>query len=109
MYEYRARVEYVVDGDSVDAVIDVGFKTDIRQRLRLARIDTPERGQDGYAQARDFVTWAVLNKTVLLKTEKTSKWGYYVAEITLPDGRNLSDALLEEGLAKPYDGGKKHF
>jgi endonuclease YncB( thermonuclease family) len=30
-----------------------------------------------------------------------------VAEITLPDGRNLSDALLEAGLAKPYDGGKK--
>jgi len=109
MYEYRAKIEHVVDGDSVDAVIDVGFKTNIRQRLRLARIDTPERGQDGYAQARDFVTWAVLDKPVLVKTEKTSKWGYYLAEITLPDGRNLSDALLEEGLAKPYDGGKKHF
>jgi micrococcal nuclease len=107
MYEYKARIESVVDGDTVDAIIDLGFKTNMRQRLRLARIDTPERGQDGYAQARDFVMWAVLDKPVNVRTEKTSKWGYYLAEITLLDGRNLSDALLEAGLAKPYDGGKK--
>jgi endonuclease YncB( thermonuclease family) len=49
----------------------------------------------------------VLDKPVKLNTEKVSKWGYYIAEITLPDGRNLSDALIEAGLAKPYDGGKK--
>lgn len=107
MYEYTAKIEHVVDGDTVDAIIDLGFKTNIRQRLRLARIDTPERGQDGYGQARDFVTWAVLQKQVKVRTEKTSKWGYYIAEITLPDDRNLSDALIEAGLAKPYDGGKK--
>lgn len=107
MYEYKARIESVVDGDTIDAVIDLGFKINTRQRLRLARIDTPERGQDGYAQARDFVTWAVLEKLVTIRTEKVSKWGYYIAEVTLPDGRNLSDALIEAGLAKPYDGGKK--
>jgi micrococcal nuclease len=107
MYEYKASIESVVDGDTVDAIIDLGFKTSMRQRLRLARIDTQERGQDGYAQARDFVTWAVLDKPVKVRTEKTSKWGYYIAEITLPDGQNLSDALVEAGLAKPYDGGKK--
>lgn len=107
MYEYKARIESVIDGDTVDAIIDLGFKTSMRQRLRLARIDTPERGQDGYAQARDFVTWAVVDKPVKIKTEKISKWGYYLAEIMLPDDRNLSDALVEAGLAKPYDGGKK--
>ena len=107
MYEYKARIESVVDGDTVDAIIDLGFKTSMRQRLRLARIDTPERGQDGYAQARDFVTWAVIDKPVEIRTEKISKWGYYIAEITLPDGQNLSNALLKAGLAKLYDGGKK--
>jgi len=107
MYEYKARIESVVDGDTVDAIIDLGFKTSTRQRLRLARIDTPERGQDGYAQARDFVTCAVLDKAVNISTEKISKWGYYLATITLPDGRDLSSALIEAGLAKPYDGGKK--
>ena len=59
MYEYTARIESVVDGDTVDAIIDLGFKTS------------------------------------------------NIAEITLPDDRNLSDALIEAGLAKPYDGGKK--
>jgi len=109
MYEYKAKIEHVVDGDTIDAVIDLGFKVSTRQRMRLARIDTPERGQDGYTEARVFVRDAVLEKLVKIRTEKVSKWGYYLAEIILDDGRNLSDALLEAGLAKPYDGGKKHF
>lgn len=106
-YEYKATVENVVDGDTVDLVIDLGFKISTRQRVRLARIDTPERSQPGYAAARDFVRDAVLNKPVLLKTEKVSKWGYYLAEITLQDGRNLSDTLVQAQLAHYYDGGKK--
>ena len=107
MYEYKAIVENVVDGDTVDLVIDLGFKISSRQRVRLARIDTPERGQPGYAAARDFVRDAVFNKPVILKTEKISKWNYYLAEITLEDGRNLSDTLVQAQLAKYYDGGKK--
>jgi micrococcal nuclease len=106
-YEYKAIVENVVDGDTVDLVVDLGFKISSRQRVRLARIDTPERTQSGYAAARDFVRDAVLNKPVRLKTEKVSKWGYYLAEITLEDGQNLSDTLVQAQLAKYYDGGKK--
>lgn len=106
-YEYKATVENVVDGDTVDVVVDLGFKVSSRQRVRLARIDTPERSQPGYAAARDFVREAVLDKPVMLKTEKVSKWGYYLAEITLQDGRNLSDTLVQTQLAHYYDGGKK--
>ena len=107
MYEYKATVENVVDGDTVDVLVDLGFKTSTRQRVRLARIDTPERSQPGYAAARDFVREAVLNKPVMLKTEKVSKWGYYLAEVTLEDGRNLNDTLVQAQLARYYDGGKK--
>ena len=107
MYEYKATVENVVDGDTVDVAVDLGFKVSTRQRVRLARIDTPERSQPGYAAARDFVREAVLNKPVMLKTEKVSKWGYYLAEVTLEDGRNLSDTLVQAQLARYYDGGKK--
>ena len=107
MYEYKATVENVVDGDTVDVLVDLGFKTSTRQRVRLARIDTPERSQPGYAAARDFVREAVLNKPVMLKTEKVSKWGYYLAEITLEDNRNLNDTLVQAQLARYYDGGKK--
>lgn len=107
MYQYRAVVENVVDGDTIDVSVDLGFKVLTRQRVRLARIDTPERGQPGYAAARDFVRDVVLNKTVTIKTDKVSKWGYYLADITLEDGRNLSDTLVQAQLAKHYDGRHK--
>ncbi|CAB4154815.1 COG1525 Micrococcal nuclease (thermonuclease) homologs [uncultured Caudovirales phage] len=107
MYEYKATVENVVDGDTIDVSIDLGFKTATRQRMRLARVDTPERGEAGYGAARDFVRDATTGKVVTIKTEKVSKWGYYLANVTLPDGRDLSGALLAANLAKPYDGGHK--
>lgn len=107
MYQYKATVENVVDGDTIDVSVDLGFKVLTRQRVRLARIDTPERGQPGYAAAKDFVRDVALNKPITLKTEKISKWGYYLAEITLENGRNLSDTLVQAQLAKYYDGGHK--
>ena len=106
MYEYRARVVNVVDGDTVDAVIDLGFKVAVSQRLRLDRIDTPERGQPGYLEAKTFVHDMLYDKEVALKTYKVSKWGYYLADIFL-QGKSVSDALVSAGLAKTYDGGKK--
>lgn len=106
MFEYKATVENVVDGDTVDALIDLGFKVYIKQRLRLSGLDTPERGQPGYAEAKAFVTEKVLGKVVSIKTEKVSKWGYFLAEITV-DGVSLNTQLLSSGLAKAYDGGKK--
>lgn len=106
-YEYKATVENVVDGDTIDASIDLGFKVSTRQRMRLARIDTPERAQPNYQEAKEFVKSAVLNKSVTIKTEKVSKWGYYLAEVVLADGRNLNDMLVQAHLAKYYDGGHK--
>lgn len=103
-YEYKATVENVVDGDTVDVSVDLGFKITTRQRVRLARIYAPERGRPGYADAKDFVRDVVLNKTVMLKV---IKWGYYLADVTLEDGRNLSDTLVQAQLAKYYDGGHK--
>lgn len=106
MFEYKATIENVVDGDTVDAFIDLGFKVCIKQRLRLAGLDTPERGQPGYLEAKAFVIDKVLDKVVVIKTEKVSKWGYFLADVFI-DGSHLNKALLAEGLAKPYDGGKK--
>lgn len=107
MYTYKAVVDNVVDGDTIDVAIDLGFKVQTRQRIRLARVDTPEKGQPGYAAAKDFVHSVVAGKSVMLATEKVSKWGYYLGEITIEDGRNLSDLLIESQLAKPYSGGTK--
>lgn len=106
MYEYNAKIVNVVDGDTVDAVVDLGFKIQTAQRLRLNGIDTPERGQPGFEEAKSFVTSAINGKNVVIRTHKVSKWGYYLIDISV-DGRDLAQMLLTSKLAKPYDGGTK--
>lgn len=107
MYTYNAKVYNVVDGDTVDAEIDLGFKVRTKQRLRLIGIDTPERGQPGYTEAATFVAEQLYGKDIMVQTFKVSKFGYYLARIVLPDNRVLNDELIERGLAKPYHGEKK--
>lgn len=106
MYEYAARIVNVVDGDTVDAVVDVGFKIKVSQRLRLSRVDTPERDHPDYAKAKQFMQDLVLNKDVFIRTHKVSKWGYYLVDI-IRGGRDVAEMLIAANLGKPYDGGKK--
>lgn len=105
-YTYRATVINVVDGDTIDVIVDLGFRMATTQRLRLARVDTPERNQQGYAEAKALTERIASGKAVTIRTTKVSKWGYYLAEVTV-DGQNISDALLQARLARPYDGGTK--
>lgn len=106
MYEYNARVTRVVDGDTVDCEIDLGFFVSTRQRIRLAHIDAPERGQQGHDNARIALEALVIGKALRLRTEKTSKWGYWLGE--LYDGQTaIYQAMLDTGLVRPYEGGAK--
>lgn len=106
MFEYKCKVYYVVDGDTVDVDVDLGFKVYTKQRIRLSGIDTPERGQPGYAEAKLFLTETVLDKPITLKTTKASKWGYFLGEILL-DGVDVNQLMIDQGFAKPYFGGTK--
>jgi micrococcal nuclease len=105
-YQYKARITNVVDGDTVDALVDLGFKVQIAQRLRLARVDTPERTQANYQTAKDFVKDLVEGKEVTITTHKVSKWGYFLADVVI-EGRDVSDMLIAANLGKSYDGGTK--
>ena len=108
MYTYKAHIANVVDGDTVDALIFLGFNLTAKLRLRLAGIDTPERGQPGFYEAKEFMTNAVLGKEVTITTYKSSKYGYYLADIKV-DGfdSTINEELMLRGLAKPYEGGAK--
>jgi micrococcal nuclease len=97
-----------VDGDTIDVRIDLGFSIYHTVRLRLARINTPEKGEQGYQEAKDFVS-SFIGCPVLLKTNKEDKYGRYIAEVTLQsksidygDFPSLNDILLQKGLAKTY-------
>jgi micrococcal nuclease len=106
MFEYQAKVINVVDGDTLDAEVDLGFKIYTKQRLRLAHVDAPERSEAKYTEAKEFVKNAVLNKEVRIKTSKPSKWGYFLAEIYI-NNESLADMLVIHNLAKKYEGGAK--
>lgn len=105
-YQYKAKVTNVVDGDTIDALVDLGFKVQALQRLRLTRVDTPERTQANYQTAKDFVKNLVEGKEVTITTHKVSKWGYFLADVCI-EGRDVSDMLIAANLGKPYDGRTK--
>ena len=94
----RGRVTFVRDGDTVDVR---SGERDLR--VRVYGIDTPERGQPWAAKAKRFTADLVGNRDVLLRVRAKDKYDRTVAEVLLPDGRNLSEEILSAGLAWHYD------
>ena len=120
LYQYRAEITDVYDGDTVTADIDLGFNTWRRgERLRLFGIDTPElKGPDralGLA-ARDALRSRILGKRVIICTikddnssaEQREKYGRYLAKIYVDD-ESINDWLVREGFARSYSGGARQL
>lgn len=108
-FSYKAKVVRVVDGDTLDATIDLGFYLTARHRLRVARVNTPETNRPSEREAglvsKAWVTDQIEGREVLVSTEKADVFGRYLAEVWYDAGGqwvNLSDELLERGLAEPY-------
>ena len=114
MFDYTATIEQVVDADTLDLTVDLGFHVHLRQRVRLAGLDAPElRTPEGKA-ARDWVIgwvneFAPDQVGVRTQLDKTEKYGRVLGVVyPLPDrGTTLNQALLNTGHARPYDGGKR--
>ena len=121
MYTYNAIVERVVDGDTVDVNIDLGFKiTMMKQRVRLMGIDTPElRTRDlkekecGYF-VRDKLREKILNQIIIVKCLNFDKYGRllvyiypYNENMIIDDKQSYNQWLIDNKYALPYDGGTK--
>lgn len=115
MYQYNARVLRVIDGDTVDLDVDVGFDIHFNLRVRLAGINTPELNsrlieeRDKAQKAKQYVSEYLTqnNGSVTINTEKDrkDKYGRYLVWIKLPwDTITLNDRLVQEGLATVYQG-----
>lgn len=112
MYKYKAKVDRIVDGDTMDVIIDLGFKVTTHQRIRLQGINTPEtysvkKDSEEYKKgmaAKNFVIQRIEanNFEALVETEKdTGKYGRYIATVWLADNPvSLNDELVEKGFAK---------
>jgi micrococcal nuclease len=119
MYEYRIKkVLKVVDGDTIDVDIDLGFNISYTQRVRLAGIDTPEsRTKDAREKVLGLEVKEKLKKSieaanlVVVKTEKpdsTEKYGRILGWVYLDgDTRSLNEQLIDEGYAWGYMGETK--
>jgi micrococcal nuclease len=107
MYTYNAKIINIVDGDTVDAEIDVGFKIKITHRLRLIGIDTEEMHDTDpqlrqlAKSAKNYMIENLLNKTVNIKTYKSDSFGRYLVEIYL-DSKNINQQLVEAKLARVW-------
>ena len=119
MYEYRVKkVNKIVDGDTIDVDIDLGFAVSFTQRVRLAGIDTPEsRTTDLKEKALGLEVKEKLKKEIaaakdiVIKTEKpdsSEKYGRILGWLFL-DGADVSlnQKLINEGYAWTYGGGTK--
>jgi micrococcal nuclease len=103
MYTYYGTIVHVVDGDTVDVELDLGFDVKIRQRVRILGINCAERFTDEGKLATELVKkWA--GYKVVVSTEKNTydKYGRYVASISDETGFSLEKLLLSHGLATPY-------
>lgn len=111
-YVYRAKITKVVDGDTVDVIIDLGFGVSFNTRLRLSGIDTMETNDRDAVKkalglkAKERVKELLVGKEVTLQSFKADKYGRYLAEIYV-DGLMVNNQLITEGLAVPYHGGTK--
>ena len=122
MYEYKCKILRVVDGDTVDVDIDLGFGVWMhKERVRMMGIDTPEsRTRDKVEKAFGIASKDRLKELLpigsiqVLKTEidrsgedKKGKFGRILGDFLVDDNRRCTDILVEEGHAVAYFGGSK--
>lgn len=113
MYEYRARVAYIYDADTIRLDVDLGFSIwTHRQPFRLAGIDAPELGTVEGRAARDWLRELLPVGTELVaitRKDSTEKYGRWLCHLYLPDQPiwSVNEQLIEAGHAKAYDGGAR--
>ena len=118
MYKYRAQLLRVVDGDTADVMIDLGFDCWIKQRLRFKGVDTWEKRTRNKEEKVKGIAASEFTKKYLemndgkftIQSYGVGKYGRVLAEIFI-DGEetSLNKLLIENGHAYVYEGGKKQI
>jgi len=108
MYEYYTKIDKVVDGDTVDVFIDLGFSVWHKERIRLSGIDTAEKNTPLGKALKTFLIANLEGKMVKLQVSKPDKYGRYLGTVFLKDSAiSINDQLIKANLAKPYGGDSK--
>ena len=120
MYEYKVKVVHIVDGDTIDVDIDLGFKTILtKRRIRLYGIDTPEsrtrnkeEKQRGLISKKYLLLKCPIGKYITLKSHGVGKYGRILGELFEYNNidsshRSINQEMCDEGYAVPYFGQSK--
>lgn len=115
MYEYNATVTKVIDGDTFEAIVDLGFKCSCVQTFRMAGINAPETKGDTLEAGRlskEFLSKKIFDPTLIKKiikikshkpnaSMKQEKYGRWLADVWV-DGVYLNMEMVSEGMAVSY-------
>tara|TARA_R110002020_G_scaffold363528_1_gene575820 strand:- start:628 stop:975 length:348 start_codon:yes stop_codon:yes gene_type:complete len=115
MFEYEAKTLRVVDGDTVDAMVDLGFNTWKKVRIRMYGINAPEsRTRDLEEKKKGLVAKArlieILNEVdneFILISHGVGKFGRCLGEILINNKNSVNKQLIKEGHGVEYHGGKR--
>lgn len=117
MFKYNAKVTRIIDGDTIDAMIDLGFNTWVSKRIRFYGIDTPEsRTRDLEEKKRGKAATAYLTEILsandnkfILQSHGVGKFGRCLGELFVESLGDLSvqEKMINEGHGVAYHGGSR--
>ncbi|QDP46343.1 MAG: putative nuclease-like protein [Prokaryotic dsDNA virus sp.] len=122
MYTYNIKLLRVIDGDTIDAQIDLGFDVSVKKRIRFLGVNTPEsRTRDLEEKARGLAAKDRVKQllegtnTIRLVSHGVGKYGRCLGELSIDvlDGKecltmiSINELLIKEGHAVEYHGGKR--
>jgi len=108
LYEYDATLVRIIDADTIEADIVLGFYVTYRAKVRLLGINAPEKNTDSGKEAIKWLTdYLPIGHEITLDVFKTpERYGRWLATVTY-NGANVNEELIKSGNAVPYWGGKR--
>ena len=115
MYEYHVKkICRIIDGDTIDVDIDLGFSLTKKERIRFSGIDTPETRTKDYEEkklgvdAKEYLAMSLdACDNLVVKTEKDGKYGRMLGWLFDDDNRSINRDMVDLGYAWTYGGGTK--
>lgn len=105
-YKYKAKLIRIIDGDTIEAELDLGFRISRRDIFRLEGINAPEHDP----VSTEALSALITGKDIIIESHKAEKYGRWLATIWLPgaDGgmQSANQLMVQKGMAVPYMVGK---
>jgi len=116
LHHYNCELKRIIDGDTVELIIDLGFNIKIETDLRLEGIDTPEVNssngleQEAAYRSEVFLGQLIEKEELIVRTKKNDMYGRYIGTLFIKGQHelvNVNNFMLNHGLGRKYDGGKR--